>query len=197
MKVYHMTKRSVIAMAFGAMTTMTSHAAFISGSIEFTGRATLDTTAGTATNIAFSNPGSVGVVNGDYSPIPILIPSVQFGASVFFTNFTYGAPGTLGALVVNPLWTLSSGGVTYSFRLDNLTINQYSGTQRLLEGDGMASITGYTDTPGHWALSTSGQDTTITFSSSTDVPDGGASVALLGMSLLGLIGGRRVLVKRT
>jgi len=177
-------------MAFGAVTTMVSHAAFISGQIQFLGAATLDAGPATSTNIAFTNPGIVSVTQDNYAPIP------TFGAAqVFFTNFTYGVPGTLGALSVNPLWTLGWGGNTYSFRLDDITVNQYTGTQRLLEGNGMASITGYTDTPGHWALSTSGQGTSISFSSATNVPDGGTSVVLLGMSLLGLIGGRRALVK--
>jgi hypothetical protein len=197
MKITSLFRKFVLAVATGAVGTTVSQGAFISGGISFSGGAVLDSVPGSASAITFTNPGSVVSVYGDYGLVAVQIPPFQPGAAVYFTNFAFGLPGTVGAIPVNPLWTLDSGGLTYAFRLDNIGVNQFDGSERLLAGDGMVSISGggYTDTPGRWSLRTSSTTTTITFSSSTEVPDGGTSAVLLGMSLLGLIGGRRLLAR--
>lgn len=190
MKITSLFRKFVLAVATGAVGATVSQAAFISGGISLSGGAVLDDLPGAASGITFTNPGSVVSVYGDYGLVAV-------GAAVYFTDFAFGLPGTVGAIPVNPLWTLDSGGLTYAFRLDNIGVNQFDGSERLLAGDGMVSISGggYTDTPGRWSLRTSSTNTTITFSSSTEVPDGGTSAVLLGVSLLGLIGGRRLLAK--
>lgn len=182
-----MFKTSLLVLAFGAVTMASSQAAYISGEIEFFGVGQLNTGPATATSIDF-RVVSTTLAFGDYAPIP-------FGAPATFTDFAFGAPGTVGPNAQTPLWTLTQGLTTYWFDLASITINQYVGTQRLLEGDGTAYITGFDPTPGHWSLSTSGSRASVTFSSATiadtPVPDGGTSVALLGGALLGLAGLQR------
>jgi hypothetical protein len=200
MKLKTITKIGAALTAVFAFTS-SANAALISGTIEFFGLGNFEDIGGNtvspilSTQIDFvpagNAPGVTGTVSagtGNYASIP-----APFVTNVSFTDFSYGAPGTTGALSVGNLWTLSSGGLDYSFDLSSITINQAVGTQRNLEGDGMAFIKSggldvFDPTPGHWTLSSSGR---LSFSSSTSVPDGGATVALFGLSLLGLTGVRR------
>ncbi|RYD31031.1 MAG: VPDSG-CTERM sorting domain-containing protein [Verrucomicrobiaceae bacterium] len=184
MNIKNMSKTSLLVLAFGAATMASSQAAYINGEIQFSGVGKLNKRPATAISIDFRIV-STTLAFDDYAPIP-------FGTSTTFTDFAFGAPGTVGPNAQSPFWTLTQGPTTYSFDLASITLNQYIGTQRLLEGDGTAYITGFDPTPAHWSLSTSGTTGLITFSSATiAVPDGGTSVALLGGSLFGLAGLRR------
>jgi len=166
------------------------------GVADFGGPAVVDTYAN-ATSIAF--PFAVDTehltATGSYA-------GILAATTATFSGFTFGAPGSTGAVAVSPLWTFTDAGTTrtYSFNLTSITLNTVVGTQRNLEGQGMAFITGvspsYDQTPATWSLSSSGTDTRISFSSATQsVPEGGSAAALTGLAMLGLFASRRFFVR--
>ena len=99
------------------------------------------------------------------------------------------------------LWSVTFGGNTFSFDLASDTVFSPRSTQFLnVSGPGTIHGTGFLDTPGEWSFTSTnanGQDrTSFTFTTDTTangVPDGGATVALLGLGLAGLEGLRRLL----
>ena len=161
----------------------------ISGSISFSGTSTIDNTSFvTATRFTLFQDVTVGApsaLSGDYVGTS--------GASVTLVPFIWDPP--TASTPLNPLWTFVSGGNTYSFDLSVLHKDFASPTGLLLSGQGTAYLTGpgleKLPTAGYWNFSAQTLDlATFTFSSTTtvpsQVPDGGASVVLLGGSLLGL-----------
>ncbi len=183
-----------MAMVIGALTLCASEsqAVPIYGEVIFTGTGTMklgaaDSTAALGDGITFTNPVVVqtAISTGSYD-------SISLGTTATFTNLVGGSAigvvSTVGPLAVSPFWTFIDGGTTYSFELTSVTMNMLSGSQRVVEGQGIASISGgsYTPTFGTWQLSTSGSSSRISFSSATSVPDGGSTVALLGMTVVGL-----------
>ena len=168
-----------------------ANAAFISGSIAFSG--TYDTLPvsddlANADALTFS---AVSVSNnqqfGDYSSVPN-------GTAATFSNITFN-PITLGQL-----WTFTVGPDTYSFTLDSISVDLQNSQTLVLTGTGTASITGFDDTAGTWSITANSDGQSLSFSSgaavSPRVPDGGTSIALLGLSLLGIAGIRRKLAKK-
>jgi hypothetical protein len=161
----------------------------ISGNISFSGTSTMDSTSFvTATRFtSFEDVfvGSASALSGDYAGTS--------GASVTMAPFIWDPPSASTPL--NPLWSFESGGNTYSFELSVLHQDFASPTGLLLSGQGTAFITGpgldKMATAGHWSFSAQTLDlASFTFSSTTrvptQVPDGGATAALLGASILGL-----------
>lgn len=189
-----MKKLIISALLLAGALAHSAQAVSIDGEIFFssTSGATLDGTGpGDATMITFGGE-AVDFGLGDYSGVT----GGGVVAATFASPFTFGALGTTGANVVTPLWTFVEAGITYSFDLATITVNALAGSQRNLEGLGTAKITGYDDTPGLWRMNFSGSTTTVSFSSSTDsppppVPDSGATLALMGIALLGLAGSAR------
>ncbi len=181
-------KKLKLILGFALATLVAGQAAqavFISGEVFFTGGATLDATPASATSISFANPIDLLEVISTGSYAGLTVPT-----TATFKDFTFGSVGTTGALSVDKLWTFTDG-VTFSFEVTTLTGNSFSNGQRTLTGHGIARIGGFDDTDGTWFLSTSGTGTSIAFSSSADVPDSGATAALLGLGLLGLAGAAR------
>jgi len=100
----------------------------------------------------------------------------------------------------NPLWTYSDAGTgwTYSFQLLNDAVTLQNSINLNISGTGILSITGgssnFAPTTGSWAFSinnSGGQthpDFNFTFANSQTavVPDGGATVMLLGAALSAL-----------
>jgi hypothetical protein len=172
----------------------------IVGEVHFTGSAVLtgaDATPGGATGIDFSNPIDVmeEVSFDDYG-------GLSDTTTADFTDLTFGAVGTTGALPMSLLWTFDDGGLTYEFWLTSVTTNGVIGggstIARVVGGQGLARIYGpgsdFDDTDGFWQVSTSGRGSTISFSSYAEaVPDGGTTMALLGLALIGLDAARRKL----
>jgi hypothetical protein len=92
---------------------------------------------------------------------------------------------------VNPLWTVTVGLNTYSFSLSSpISISQPGDNTLELKGTGTLMATGFDNTPGTWIFTGNQGGGTFSYSSSNAarVPDGGASIALLGLSILGLGG---------
>lgn len=116
---------------------------------------------------------------------------------VTFTGFKFNPP--VGA--ITPLWTFDIGSTVFSFDATSETATFVPGNgagEWVIIGTGMASITGFDNTPANWTvnLSDSG-NMSIAFDATSaelppSVPDGGKTVTLLGgaLTMLGLYGRR-------
>ncbi len=136
----------------------------------------------------------VSAVSGSYAT-PLLIPPLT---AIHYNSFSYA--GTPGALVVTPLWTTMTAGLA-SFNLSSIsTVAEIPGTSLTLTGSGTAMLSGFDNTVGNWSFTATRASTGATTAvfgwdslNTPRVPDGGATLALLGMSVLGLGGVRRFL----
>jgi VPDSG-CTERM motif len=171
---------SKIATAFAVLAiASTAHAAKISGVISFDGQATINGT----------NNG-VSAFTGVTAGIPI---TGSFSSVAPNTAVTIAAPWFFNSGPIANFWSV--GGFT--FNLSSSSIIFQSGPNVLVGGTGMITGNGFEPTPGTWSYSSqNGQGANVRFSaSSNSVPDGGATLALLGASFLGL-GGLSRLVRR-
>jgi hypothetical protein len=168
-----------------------AHAIPITGTIDMNGTATLnDTFLGSATAAtAFSGATVGGAPTGAFAG--------TFGASVTWSGFSWPSN-----VLVAPLWTFVFGANTYSFDLANVSVFSQSNSFLNLMGSGTLHVTGFDDTPGLWSftISNSGggehSNFEFTFANSqtaAGVPDGGMTVAFLGIAFVGLAGLRRKL----
>lgn len=167
-----------------------ANAAFIQGEIEFTGLAVLDGPLDTATQVT-SWPG-VRVENAtdDFDD---------------YVTSEYESFGNGDAVVINAPWTFTSGLTPFwsvggfTFDLDNSMIATQNSTFLNVKGSGTVTGNGFDATYGDWSFTIASTSNTgrFSFASSTSaVPDGGTTMALLGFSLLGLHGVRRKFVNR-
>lgn len=191
----------VLVLAASLAVTPTVFGAAILGEVEFSGTAVLNGPLATAT--AFTSFVGVQVSDGTGSyAVPMLVAD---GTSVTVTAFSFGSGSystTPVSPVVDPLWTFSVGGTTYSFKLSAISVSRsvIPSTQFLnITGLGAASITGYDPTPASFALSSSqsigstsvsATFTLISTAIDSTIPEPGA-LSLLGVVLFGLVGRRR------
>ncbi len=122
------------------------------------------------------------------------IPAGLSGQPVNFANpWVIGTPQS-------QLWEVNG----FSFDLVSATVTQGSFYLNVFADGILNGPSGFTSTPATWNFGTSGLGTPLPgsgdklfswSSSTTSVPDGGTTVALLGCSLLGLHGLRRKLAK--
>ncbi len=179
-------------IAIGVIAASSATAAPLNGDIQFTGSGTLNNTGpDDATQITnFSATTNLAGSTGDYA-------AISDGTSVTIANLDFTSVGYTGNLAISNFWSVTDGGVTYSFDLETITLNSVVGEAIIIQGRGTAKSTaaGQDDFGGTFQLSTSGGDTSITFSSTTSVPDSGHTAALLGLSMLGLAGLARRLRK--
>lgn len=166
----------------------TASAVKINGKIGFTGGVSLDSNnLALATQVVEWESTAVGTIHtGDFAGLSTGIP-------VTFTP-TWNLNT---AVTIVDFWKV--GG--FSFDLTSSTSSYDSAGLGFLQASGYGKIkkAGYEDTNGIWSFSTQnpGDGSKFTFSASgATVPDGGATVALLGVSLLGLHGLRRKFSKR-
>lgn len=103
---------AVAVAAFGLA--ISAHAVKITGEINMAGSVTLDSSwLGTANGVTGFGPVVVGVApTGDFAGTA--------GASVSWSTFSWTPPST----PVIPLWTFTSGPLTYSFDLLSLSVAQ-------------------------------------------------------------------------
>jgi hypothetical protein len=162
----------------------------ITGSIEFVGSATPSGASPGLITVHFNNPWHTLAGTGIYltAGIPSLTPAT-------FNDFSFTGDGSLAVLTGPdvPLWTFSFGGETYSFDLLALTNGHTEAGSMSFSGTGIAhasGVTAFDDTPATVALQGSGQNFTFSISTSTTtstgVPDGGTTVGLLGIALVGI-----------
>jgi hypothetical protein len=142
----------------------------INGSIQFSGGATLDT-GNLATAAAFTSifgpggPGTMPVVLGggtstdDYAGVPD-------GTLVSFQTFGFATSSP-----VVPLWSFTVGTTSYSFDASSEAIVYQDGNFLDIQGNGIAHITGFSDTAGTWEVTDTGVGNVpvFTFGAATDV----------------------------
>jgi len=181
------------ALAASALTTLTYALPSINGRIDIGAFGTTVAVNQAANTVDFTNNGTNAVVanaTGDYA---VYTPPVVTLAS--YKDFAYDGTG-----LPQTIWELVADTSTY-FSLGSITSVIESLDGIVLQGLGVAYLTGFEPTPGLWSFSadinTGG--TLFTFSSTTQVPppsvpDSGTTVALLGGALvaMGLISRRRV-----
>jgi hypothetical protein len=171
-----------------------SQAVPITGTLAMGGAVTLDNAnLGLATE-ATAFPFSV-VTSGTDS-----FGGTAFSFVSWTTPFSWNPPNT----PISDLWKFTSGGRTYSFELDSVSILSQSSSFLNLSGMGVLAITGsgpvYDDTPGNFtfAITSSGPNSTMTLgfaASNSAVPDGGLTLSFLGLAMVGIEGLRRKLKK--
>jgi hypothetical protein len=186
MKTFKNTRFTVVLMtlALGA----SAQAAPITGGINIGALSTVSINK-TLNTVKFS-PGALPGVNAlvSYSSgnLALLAPALTFGS---YKNFSYSP-----LVVVNPIWKFN----LVSFDLTQVTSISESGSGLVLAGTGFLKAAGYDDTLGKWSFSADSSGGLFSWSSTamaTSVPDGGTSMGLLGLSLLGLAGISRKLRK--
>ena len=178
----------LVALALGSA----AHAAVITGKLDITSLngVTLNTTSlATATNAKFNLTPyqAVSTSTGSFAAIGAAHTTVTMTGTTW--NFTTGVP-------INSFWTV--GGFTFNLASSAVVAGQ---TQYFLQAKGTGTVTGpagYTPASGLWTFTAtdagggSACNSVFTFTSSTAaVPDGGTTMALLGLSMLGLYGVRR------
>ena len=158
----------------------------ITGDLGFAGATTFNTTSlATATQVT-SWFAVVGTTSGSFLGVPI--GSAVTLATSWIFNPSTATPG---------LWSV--GGFT--FDLATATIDVQNSGLLSITGAGTLTGAGFDPTPGTWAFSTQSaggiNQASFTFSADTAaVPDGGMTVALLGIAVVGLEGLRRKLSAR-
>jgi hypothetical protein len=179
-----------LASAMAALLTVSQvvQATTLSGAIGFTGGVTYDTSsAGNASQVTTWITPTVNLVSGDFkAPAPFAIAP---GSTAVFTssvwNFNTVSP-------INNFWSV--GGFT--FKLLSSYIVSQGGAPGLtgyvvVSGSGIVSGNGYSDTLMSWSFTSqdpkagSNPDSWTFSASSNSVPDGGATVMLLGLALSG------------
>ncbi|MEI6656047.1 MAG: VPDSG-CTERM sorting domain-containing protein [Verrucomicrobiota bacterium] len=185
----------LVALALGSAT----HAAQISGSI----------------TIGSINPSGVTLQDGLGNPTVSLTSArgVKSWGNVSITGASGSfsiIPNATTPLMTAPwiftpstplvgLWSVTGGGETFTFDLLSSTVATQTPDFLSVTGTGTVKGAGaitYTNTPGVWRFSTQAGDAGGLFSWSastvaTPVPDGGTTMALFGLSLLGLYGVHR------
>ncbi len=156
----------------------------ISGSIGFTG--TYVQNGGTHGNLATATSMSINLP-------PLVLSATGIFASGPISSPTFATPigvnGNAPSLVGAQLWSVVIGGVTYSLVVSTEVQTLTSATQLNLTGTGVLGDGNSADnTTGTWQLGfgVSGQSFTWQGTSASGVPDGGATVMLLGIALSGL-----------
>ncbi len=188
-------KWMMLAGAAALMAFSTAQAVPISGEIDMSGTATLNSvnlgSASAATSLSGVTVG--GTPTGSYVG--------TFGDAVSWVGFTW--PGGSAS----PLWTFTDTTTTdtYSFALASDSVASQSSTFLNLLGTGTLSISGpgsFTPTSGTWSFTISNPsggahaNFNFTFANSqvAVTPDGGATVMLLGGALSALALLRRKLI---
>ena len=181
-----MIKTLGLTLAAAGLMTITAQAIPIVGSIGFTG--TYAQNGGTIGNLATAVDMSIATVNvgstsGDF---------VGAGGPLWFAT-PIGVNGNGPAVAT--LWSVTVGAQTYTFSVSSMTQTFTSGSQLNLAGTGTMSdgVGPKDDTAGTFQLGFGNSGTAFEWqsTSSANVPDGGASLILLGMGLMGLVAVRR------
>jgi hypothetical protein len=152
----------------------------IDGAITFSGGAVYDTMSlATATRVSSFTTVTVDSRDGEFASFVNVGDTVTMAEPYIFTPST-PTPG---------LWSV--GGFT--FDLDSSTVESQSANFLTISGIGTISGNGYADTAGTWSFTSQSPAANGVFSFSAgsagsggSVPDGGTTVALLGLALAGI-----------
>jgi hypothetical protein len=198
------TKAILAMLALGfvncALFSEQAQATAINGTINFSGFVTVSKNPAMMTSsLHFTGPAFTTLATGDYA-------SVTPGTSTNgpFTSFTFNDSSLAITSPAAPFmeWSFVFGGKTYDFVLNsplssgNVTLGHGgpnpSPWSFAVSGTGTAGITGFDNTFGAFTMSGTGTAAHLMFAGSfsalgvTAVPDGGATVMLLGTGLIGL-----------
>jgi hypothetical protein len=196
------TSRIGAAVVAAIALTSAAHAAFITGQINM---GTDGTVAGSG--VVYQDSAGVTTTNLALAAgVKSWVAPVVSSTSGAFTSITNGTAVTFAtpwifdpSTAYTPLWTV--GNFTFDLSSSVFSKPVIGGkTFLVVAGTGVIknSVDGYDDTPGSWEFSSQGKAAGGVFSwssSTTSVPDGGTTIALLGFSLLGLHGVRRKFAK--
>ena len=168
-----------------------AQAVMINGGITFDGGATLDNVEiEDATQVVSWDSTTVDSASGDFAGAGLTDGSI----ATFAPGWSFGSGQPM-------LW--QAGGFTFNLSASNIALQNNSFL--LVEGTGFIVGNGFDQTAGTFSFTTQENDVNGRFSfsaagqatpTSTNVPDGGATIALLGLSLLGLQGARKAIAKR-
>lgn len=180
----------LVAFGLGAV----AHAAQIQGTLDFGGQVILNAVSLPGSTGGYFTGGLVLDSTGDFNVVP-QFPAIS---TVDFANDSAGNQWLWESGSVDNFWQV--GGFTFDL-LSSTEITTQNPDQALaVLGLGVISGNGFDPTPGVWAFVVTNAggknraDGTFTFQASNrTIPDGGTSIALLGVSLLGLHGIRRKL----
>lgn len=170
----------VAALAFGL--TQTLHATLVSGNIGFTGGATINS----------SSMATATMITSWISPI-VTLDSGSFATISLGTSVNISSPWSFNSGAISSFWTV--GGFT--FNLLSSVISIQGGTPGVngyvvVDGTGTVSGNGYAATPMIWNFTSqdpvagTNPDSWTFGARASAIPDGGATVMLLGLALTGL-----------
>jgi hypothetical protein len=146
----------------------------ITGMLNISGTAHYDAPIATATRVTmFEDVVTGGANTGSFAGIGAMVPVTMTSPYIF--NPSTATPA---------LWSVAG----FTFDLTSSTIISQSVHGILIEGTGTIMGNGFDPTAGIWSFSQQrGKGTILTFSATTSaVPDGGMTMALLGTGLMGL-----------
>ena len=167
-----------LVLALTATMALSAGATMISGSISFSGTTTFDIyNLNRATQFLSFSYAEVSGGDGDYS-------SVLAGTSVTFNPFGFRAPNVTATPF--KLWTFDFGGDTFSLFATSITVSFSNKNNIVVEGSGIAYITGYDPTPGFWSVTGNSAGTTASFSASAEFVPEPATMLLFGGGLVGI-----------
>jgi hypothetical protein len=162
------------AMVVAAGFAVSAQATLVTGQLNIAGTATYDHPIATATMVsAFDNVTTQGMNTGSFAAIAKGLPVAMTAPYVF-------NPSTPSPM----LWSVAG----FTFDLLTSTVVSQSKFGILIEGHGIISGNGFDPTPFTWSYSQqAGAGKTLSFSATTfNSPDGGMTVTLLGVGLVGL-----------
>ena len=184
--------RSPIAPLLGSLIlggAIAADAQPISGTINFTGGAVLNGSLETATTFTsyFGNGVSLPTVlggsqTGDYQFVPA-------GTQVMIDPFSFSPFNPL-SIVSIPLWSFSVNSTKYNFTATSIFVVQQSPHFLNVEGAGIASITGFADTPATWSFTDTGSGAGPSFNfggSMAVVPEPSLTPLAMAVPLLGYL----------
>lgn len=174
-------------LAAGCLSTgfvgQSANAAMINGAITFAGGAVYDTASlATATRVNSFSDVSVMSSDGDFGTYTNVHDAVTMAMPWIFSPST----------ATPALWSV--GGFVYD--LASSTVVLQSSNFLLISGTGTVSGNGFDPTPGTWSFTSQSPSANGVFSfsggsSANGVPDGGTTMALLGIALVGIEIARR------
>jgi hypothetical protein len=173
MKLYKFVLASIAAVASVGLLS-SAQATPITGMLNISGTANYNAPIATATQVTlFQDVVTGGANTGSFAGIPSLVPVTMTSPYIF--NPSTPTPA---------LWSVAG----FTFDLTATTFLQQSVHGILIEGTGIVAGNGFDPTVGEWSFSQqAGRGTKLTFSATTSaVPDGGMTLALLGAGLIGL-----------
>lgn len=195
-------KRLLTIAVVGVALAFQAHAVSIVGGISMTGQAALDTgDANTANAVVAWLNASVPTfgASGDFAAAGI---GTVVATPVTLSPWTFAPPPGIPAA---PLWTVTSvlnPGATFAFNLGTSVVDVQTGGNLAITGLGTitSTVPGLDPTPFEWNFTTQNPPVGdnppwFTFSASAlntaRVPDGGLTLGLLGLALMGVEGLRR------